>query len=42
MLGNPEWKETSVFDDDYISEENRYIYPLDDDFVPEEYRTEDD
>ena len=42
MLGNPEWKETSVFDDDYISEENRDISPLDDDFVPEEYRIEDD
>lgn len=40
MLGNPEWKETSIFDDDYLSEEKQELSPLDDDFVREEYRDE--
>ena len=40
MLGNPEWKETSIFDDDYLSEEEKELSPLDDDYVREEYRDE--
>ena len=40
MLGNPEWKETSIFDDDYLSEEEQELSPLDDDYVREEYRDE--
>ena len=38
MLGNPEWKETSIIDDDYISEDERELSPLDDDYIREEYR----
>ena len=40
MLGNPEWKETSIFDDDYLSEEEQELSQLDDDYVREEYRCE--
>lgn len=36
-IGNPEWGERSVFDDDYSSEEDE-LSPLDDDYTPEEYR----
>lgn len=42
MLGNPEWLETSVFDDDYCSEEERDISPIDDDFIRDEYRDNDE
>ena len=42
MLGNPEWKETSIFDDDYLSEEEQEVSPLDDDYVREGYRDEED
>ena len=42
MLGNPEWKETSIFDDDYLSEEEQELSPFDDDYVREEYRAEED
>lgn len=41
LLGNKEWKENSVFDDDYKNEEERELSPLDDDFVREEYRNDD-
>lgn len=38
MLGNPEWKEISIYDDDFIPEEEQELSPLDDDFVRDEYR----
>ena len=41
MLGNREWLEPSVFDDDYNSEDSE-VSPLDDDFVRDEYRESED
>lgn len=41
MLGNREWLESSVFDDDYNSEDSE-LSPLDDDFVRDEYRESED
>lgn len=41
MLGNREWLEQSVFDDDYISEDFE-LSPLYDDFIREEYRESED
>jgi hypothetical protein len=41
-LGSKQWSEQSVFDDDYVSEEDAELSPLDDDYIPEEYRDEDD
>lgn len=38
-IGNPEWAEPSVFDD-VVSEDDE-LSPLDDDYVPEEYRDEE-
>jgi len=35
-IGNPEWSELSVWDDDHPSEDNE-LSPLDDDYTPEEY-----
>ena len=40
LLGNKAWREISVFEDDYKSEEKREISPLDDDFVREGYRND--
>ena len=36
-IGNPEWNERSVYDDEYIDEEDE-LSPLDDDYIREEYR----
>lgn len=36
-IGNPEWSEESVYDDDYRSDEDE-LSPLDDDYVREDYR----
>ena len=41
-LGGKRWSEQSVFDDDYVSEDDAEPSPLDDDYIPEEYRDEDD
>ena len=40
MLGNPQWKERSVYDNDYINEEEKDLSPLDDDYIREEYRND--
>ena len=40
-LGGKRWNEQSVFDDDYVSEEDAELSPLDDDYIPEEYRDEE-
>lgn len=37
-IENPEWAEMSVFHDDYASEEDMKLSPLDDDYVPDKYR----
>lgn len=42
MLGNPEWTEQSIYNDDYLSEEEREFSPLDDDYVREEYQEKGD
>lgn len=39
-IGDPEWNERSVFDDEYRGEEDE-LSPLDDDYTPEEYRDEE-
>ena len=39
-IGNPEWEKRSIIDDDYSSEEDE-LSPLDDDYIPEEYRDEE-
>lgn len=39
-IGNPEWAEKSVFDDDYVKEEDE-LTALDDDYVREGYRDEE-
>lgn len=36
-IGNPEWNERSVYDDEYIGEEDE-LSPFDDDYIREEYR----
>ena len=38
-IGNSEWGKRSIIDDDYSSEEESS--PLDDDYIPEEYRDEE-
>ena len=38
-LGGKRWEEQSAFDDDY-NEDEEELSPLDDDYIPEEYRTE--
>ena len=38
LLGNSEWKEQSIYDDNYKTVEQEEISPLDDDFIREEYR----
>ena len=40
-LGGKRWEDRSVFDDEYISKDEEELYPLDDDYIPEEYRTEE-
>lgn len=40
LLGDKCWEEQSVFDDDYVDEDEE-LSPLDDDYIPEEYRTEE-
>ena len=40
LLGGKRWEEQSVFDD-YIDEDEEELSPLDDDYIPEEYRTDD-
>ena len=37
-IGNPEWGDMSIYHDDYVSEEDRELSPLDDDYIPEKYR----
>lgn len=37
-IGNSEWLEMSVYHDDYMSEEDKELSPLDNDYVPEKYR----
>lgn len=39
-IGNPEWAKQSVYDDDFLNEDDE-LSPLDDDYVPEEYRDEE-
>lgn len=41
-LGGKRWTETSVFDDDLVSEEDADMSPIYDDYVREDYRTDDD
>ena len=41
-LGGQRWNEVSMYDDDYISDENAELTALDDDYVREEYREEYD
>ena len=41
-LGGKRWTETSALDDDCVSVEDAKLSPLDDDYIPEEYRDEDD
>ena len=41
LLGGKRWEERSVYDDDYIDEDEEELSPLDDDYIPEEYRTEE-
>lgn len=44
LLGGKRWEERSVFDDEYIDEDEEELEelsPLDDDYIPEEYRTEE-
>jgi hypothetical protein len=41
-LGGKRWNETSVYDDDYVSEEDAELSPLDDDYIPEEHRDDDE
>ena len=41
-LGGKRWNEVHAYDDNYISDEDECLYPLDDDYVREDYRTEDD
>lgn len=41
LLGGKRWEEQSVFKDDYIDEDEEELSPLDDDYIPEEYRTEE-
>lgn len=38
-IGNPEWGEVSIYHDDYVSKEDLELSPLDDDYVPEKYRS---
>ena len=42
LLGNPEWGKQKPTDDDFISDEDEELSPLDDDYVPEEYRSDSD
>ena len=42
LLGNPEWKEQSHLNDDYVPEDEQDLSPFDDDYVKEEYRSDDD
>ena len=39
-IGNPEWNERSIWDDDYQHEEDE-LSPLDDDYVREGYESEE-
>lgn len=39
-IGDPEWNEASVWDDDYRSDGDE-LSPLDDDYVREEYRDDE-
>ena len=44
LLGGKRWEERSVFDDECVDEygeQHGELSPLDDDFVPEEYRPEE-
>ena len=41
LLGGKRWEEQSVFEEDYIDEDEEELSPLDDDYIPEEYRTEE-
>lgn len=44
LLGGNRFEERSVYDDEYIDEyeeEMEELSPLDDDYIPEEYRTEE-
>lgn len=40
-LGGKRREEKSVYDDDYVFDEDDELSPLDDDYVNEEYRDED-
>ena len=41
-LGGKRWNEVSIYDDDYRFEKNTELSPLDDDYIIEEYRMDDD
>lgn len=41
-LGSPDWNTPSPYDDDVTTNEDEDLSPLDDDYIPEEYRTDDD
>ena len=43
LLGGKRWEERSVYDEyiDEYEEELEELSPLDDDYIPEEYRTEE-
>lgn len=41
-LGNPDWNTPSPYDDDVTTNEDEDLSPLDDDYIPEEYRPDDD
>ena len=42
MIGKAEWKERSIYDDEYEAEEEMELSPLDGDYVREEYREKDE
>lgn len=41
-LGGNRWNEASVYDDGHIPSEDEELSPLDDDYIPGEYRDYDD
>lgn len=42
LLGNSQWAEESIYDDEYTSEESSFVDPWDDDYVREGYEPYED
>jgi hypothetical protein len=40
LLGGQRWGEQFIFEDDYVDEDEE-LSPMDDDYIPEEYQTEE-